>query len=71
MIRSDNELLNYVKEALREDKPLYSTMGAIEKQLILRAAGRHRSHKGVYRALKIPKSSYYIKKKALNIRLPS
>ena len=61
--RTNLEVLNIVSTALETDIPLQYVIEAIERQMLENARERHPSHKSAYKALKIPKSSYYDKRR--------
>ena len=55
-----------LRAALTRDLPLSQVLASIEKKILENAAERHNCvHKRVYEALRIPKSSYYDKRRCL------
>ncbi|MBF0443124.1 MAG: hypothetical protein HQK54_14545 [Oligoflexales bacterium] len=55
--------VSYILKALENDMPLYQVVETVEKAVIGNALERHDSCLAVYTALKIPKTSFFEKRK--------
>jgi hypothetical protein len=60
---STAEALNLLKRALESDVPLNYVLEHVEKAILEAALNRHKTSQSAYGALKIPKTSFFSKKR--------
>lgn len=57
------QLVLMVEKAMHEDLPIYVLLAEVEKAVLGAAMTRHRNYLAVCKALKIPRATFFLKKK--------
>lgn len=57
------DILKLVQRSMEEDLPLYRVLESVEKAILTCALQRHTSLTRVHEALRIPKATFFAKKK--------
>lgn len=63
----EDAVLALVTRALQEDIPLDQVTWAVEKAILASAVRRHSCQKAAYEALRVPRATYFLKKKRYDL----